>query len=145
MNSRRFTSAGIHKKCFPASEENFALVIFLTIAVSIAVSIFLSITVVPVFAILAVAIVGAGFALVHVDTVKQYAGVRQLAVLFQLVDELELTLAGVAGTTDVHTQISHTGDELGIGYHTNRSSVQNDVVKVLLHPLNGLFQGLTGN
>lgn len=76
-----------------------------------------------VLAILAVAIVRTGFTLVHVNAIEQHTRVGQLAVLFQLVDKFELALGGVAGTADVYAQISHTGDKLGVGHHTNRGSI----------------------
>ena len=74
----------------------------ITISVPISITVFLSVTVMSVLAILAVAIVGTGFALVHVNAIEQHAGVGQLAVLFQLVDEPELTLGGVAGAAYIH-------------------------------------------
>lgn len=58
----------------------------LSIAITVAIAVFLSVTVVPVFAILAVAIVGAGFTFIHIDSVNQYAEVGQFAILLQFVD-----------------------------------------------------------
>ena len=50
-------------------------------------------------------------------------------VFLQFVNEFIVALVGVAGAADIYTQVSYTGNQLGIGYHTDRGCIQNHIVK----------------
>lgn len=59
----------------------FTHLFFLSIAISVAITVFLTVAVMSVLAILAVAIVRTDFAFVHVNAIDQHTRVGQLAVL----------------------------------------------------------------
>lgn len=62
----------------------------------------------------------------------------------QRVDEAETTLRRIVCTTDIDQHVCHTGDDRAIGHHADGSSVEDDVVVLLLQTGDRLVERTAG-
>ena len=99
------------------------LVFLMFVPISISISIFFPVTVFPIFSVFAITIIIAVFTLVHVNAVNQCTEVWEFMVFLQFVNQFVMALVGISGATNIHTQVGYTGNQLGIGYHTDRSRI----------------------
>lgn len=94
--------------------------------------------------LLAIAIAVAVLALGHVDAVDDRREVRNLMLVAQRVDEAEATLRRIVCTTDIDQHVCHTGDDRAVGHHADGSSVEDDVVVLLLQTGDRLVERTAG-
>lgn len=114
--------------------------LLLPLAVAVTVAVLAAVAVLAVVAVFAVAVVIAVLALVHVDAVYQHAGVGQLLLAAQLVEQLKVVLARIVGTAHIDTEVGHTSHQQRVGHGAHGSRVQNDVVEMLLQQPDGFLQ-----
>lgn len=103
------------------------------------------IPVLPVFPILPVPIIIPVLPLIHINSIDKYTEIGNILIVTDVVDESKLALSGIISPTDVYTKIGSAGYELGVSDHTDRGSVEYDVIEMLAKDTNGCLQRRTGH
>ena len=91
-----------------------------------------------------VAIVVAVFTLRHIDTIEHDAGVEELAVVGQGVEEADIALRSIVGTADIAVDIGIAGYLEGIGNKTDRSGIEDDIVVISTEDIHDLTEIVAG-
>ena len=89
----------------------------------------------PVASVLAVAsvtVIVAVLLLGHIDSVQHHCHVRQLLLVGQCVDQLEVRLWRIVGTAHIDGGVDHTGNLKRVGYQSDWSRINHDVIVLVL-------------
>ena len=89
----------------------------------------------PVASVLAVAsvtVIVAVLLLGHIDSVQHHCHVRQLLLVGQCVDQLEVRLWRIVGTAHIDGGVGHTGNLKRVGYQSDWSRINHDVIVLIL-------------
>ena len=115
----------------------------LTVAAIIAIGSVRTITAVTaVFTVGAITIVITILTLRHVDTVEHDAGIGQLALLREVVEQCEAGLRCVVGTANEHADIGMGGNLQGVGDKSDGGRIKDNVIVILLQQFDNLAEGV---
>ena len=114
------------------------------VAITIAAIAIATIAIAAIAAIAAVAIVVAVFTLRHIDTIEHDAGVEELAVVGQGIEEADIALRSIVGTADIAVDIGIAGYLEGIGNKTDRSGIEDDIVVISTEDIHDLTEIVAG-
>lgn len=117
----------------------FFLFGFISISIPIPVSVAFAVTI-----FLTVSITIAVFTFTHINTVNDSSQFRELMFVFQYIDVFIAGLWSHIRTADVHTHISYAANDGGIGHHTDRGGIQNDVIVTGFQQVDGMIQYVAG-
>lgn len=120
----------------PPGGSGFLFLVFGIVAIAV------TITVAVTFA---VAITVGVLALAHVDAVDDRGELGELVAVLENVDVLVAVLRGVVGAAGIDAEVGDAADDGGVGYHTNRGGIKNDVVVALLQPVDHVVEHRAGN
>ena len=121
-----------------------AVVAITIAAIAIATIAIATIAIAAIAAIAAVAIVVAVFTLRHIDTIEHDAGVEELAVVGQGIEEADIALRSIVGTADIAVDIGIAGYLEGIGNKTDRSGIEDDIVVISTEDIHDLTEIVAG-
>ena len=86
-------------------------------------TVFPGIALLTILSIAAITIIIAIFAFIHIYTIGQNTKTRLFIIIYQIINKLNLVLAGIVSPADLYTEVGHTGNETSIRHHTDRGSI----------------------